>query len=160
MLGFRDGKKAKEQDLRIKDQLKKLPKEQQDQVKETSRIIESTMNLVFDGISSGEAFDLHNKLKQFFKTHDLRDTDLAREVFWSEMSKTKPDNYFQFQGKLFRVSSDKMITGVGDYIYTLEKAVVQKEEDFRSNLCTFLSFSDIFKLSIAKIKRLFRRTNG
>lgn len=147
-------KEFSENQIKVHRQIDKLPEDQKDMVYNTARLVENTILEVEEGIRSGESYKLHEQMKKFFNVHRLKDSDKERELFQKVCSESDIGKIFAFRSKYFINTFDGQLLSANDYIYILEKAIMNEKESYE-NLCTYLTLKDTFKLLMHKIKGVF-----
>lgn len=138
----------------------KLPLGEQSQVKDNAIILMKHMQEFNDGIESGESFYRIDELKKFFDYHKIpyQDDDEYRASFHHAVVSAQYSKTFKFMGALLVKTPTGEVLSPNDYFYLLESRILKSESN--EELCTFLSFKDIVKILVLKIKYLFRGENN
>jgi len=111
-----------------------------------------------DGIESGESFYRIDQLKGFCKYHKIpySDTETFGAKLHHSIISAEDSKLFGFQGAVLVKTPTGEILSPNDYIYVLESRILKSESN--EELCTYLSFKDIVKITILKITRIFKRS--
>ena len=132
------------QHIDVQKQIEKLPKNQQDFVRETQRLVDAAM------LDANEAFGIDGagaRFEQFLVTHNLPGGP-AKEELLNLAKRCKPGKTFTHYGRSIYKSFRGDIMMADDYIYTLESAIISHEKGLQ------IPTKQLF---LTLIKRLFGR---
>lgn len=141
--------KLERQHCKVQEEIKKLPQDQQDFVKNAQRMVDLEIEAQNDAHFSGTRFELDD----FLSTHGISGSD--RGDFVKQLKATHKGKTFTFLTKtgyqaFYRSLTDQLMSA-DDYIYTLEYSVLNTNKLALKKLFTNYSVWFIIKTTVSTI---------